>query len=197
MTPNLSWFTDAPGFSAQHGTWTEPDAFKYDAYTAPDPFKAPTAESMLNDPGYQFRADQGRRALENSAAGKGTLRTGGTLKDILGYGQNLASQEYGNVYQRDANTWNMNANAGLQAYGANRANAKDIYDTGRNNALQAFQVNDQNTYQAAKDAYAPSLLSWQQKMGAHQNASNLNFQRMWDAFTYGTPSASTIYTSGL
>lgn len=65
-------------------------------------FQAPTAESAMNEPGYQFRLDQGRKALEQSASGRGVLRTGGTLKDILGYGQNFASQEYGRVYDRAA-----------------------------------------------------------------------------------------------
>src|SRR5690349_4486046 len=32
-------------------------------------------------PGYQFRLDEGNRAIQNSAAAKGMLMSGGTLKD--------------------------------------------------------------------------------------------------------------------
>jgi hypothetical protein len=68
-------------------------------FDAPD-FVRPTVEDAMNEPGYQFRLKGGADALERSAAAKGVLRTGGTLKDILDYGQNFASQEYGNVFNR-------------------------------------------------------------------------------------------------
>lgn len=63
-------------------------------------FGAPTLADAQNEPGYQFRLQSGQNAVEHSAAAKGLLRTGGTLKDITDYGQNFASQEYGNVYNR-------------------------------------------------------------------------------------------------
>lgn len=69
-------------------------------------FRAPTFDwnsaSLYLDPGFQFRMKEGADALERSAAGRGVLRTGGTLKDILGWGQNFASQEYGNAFDRAA-----------------------------------------------------------------------------------------------
>ena len=68
-------------------------------FTAPQ-FQIPGFEALLNDPGYLFRLGQGRQALESSAAAKGVLRTGGTLQDILGFGQSLASTEYANFFNR-------------------------------------------------------------------------------------------------
>ena len=73
-------------------------------FDAPD-FQAPTAEGIYADPSYQFRLGEGQKALERSAAGRGVLRTGGTLKDILSYGQNFASQEYGNIFDRAARNY--------------------------------------------------------------------------------------------
>jgi hypothetical protein len=52
------------------------------------------------DPGYQFRLDQGRDALEGSAAARGGLLSGGTLKALTNYGQQAGSQEYQSAYQR-------------------------------------------------------------------------------------------------
>lgn len=52
------------------------------------------------DPGYQFRMSEGLKALERSAASRGLLESGGTLKDITRFGQDLASQEYTNAFQR-------------------------------------------------------------------------------------------------
>jgi hypothetical protein len=40
------------------------------------------------------------KALQNSAAARGTLLTGGTAKDLQSFGQDYASNEYGNVYGR-------------------------------------------------------------------------------------------------
>ena len=52
------------------------------------------------DPGYQFRMSEGVKALERSAAARGLLQSGGTLKGVTQYGQNLASDEYQNAFQR-------------------------------------------------------------------------------------------------
>ena len=52
------------------------------------------------DPGYQFRMSEGLKALERSAASRGLLQSGGTLKDITRFGQDAASQEYQNAFQR-------------------------------------------------------------------------------------------------
>lgn len=64
------------------------------------PFVAPTAVTEANDPGYAFRLAQGEQALENSAAARGGLLSGGTAKGLEDYAQNYASNEYGNVYGR-------------------------------------------------------------------------------------------------
>ncbi|MEK9723022.1 MAG: hypothetical protein VW405_05995 [Rhodospirillaceae bacterium] len=69
------------------------------------PFRAPLPGETTTDPSYQFRVDEGRKALERSASAQGVLRTSGTLKDILDYGQQAASQEYGNIFNRGLQTW--------------------------------------------------------------------------------------------
>lgn len=52
------------------------------------------------DPGLQFRMNQGRDAVEGSAAARGGLLSGGTLKALTNYGQEFGSQEYGKAYDR-------------------------------------------------------------------------------------------------
>ena len=59
------------------------------------------------DPGYGFRMSEGMKALERSAAARGGLLSGATLKGIQRFGQDLASQEYMTAFNR---------------YQANRAN---------------------------------------------------------------------------
>lgn len=52
------------------------------------------------DPGYGFRMSEGMKELERSAAARGGLLSGATLKGIQRYGQGLASQEYQNAFNR-------------------------------------------------------------------------------------------------
>lgn len=59
-----------------------------------------TASDFQQDPGYAFRMAEGQKALERSAAAKGGLQSGGTLKALTRYSQDAASQEYGNAYNR-------------------------------------------------------------------------------------------------
>jgi hypothetical protein len=56
--------------------------------------------SVQIDPGYAFRAAEGQKALERSAAARGGVMSGGTLKSLARYSQGLASQEYQNAYNR-------------------------------------------------------------------------------------------------
>lgn len=52
------------------------------------------------DPGYGFRLSEGQKALERSAAARGGLLSGSALKGATRFGQDMASQEYGNAYTR-------------------------------------------------------------------------------------------------
>ncbi len=52
------------------------------------------------DPGYQFRLDEGSKALENSAAARGMSLSGGNLKDISRWSQSYASDEFNKAYGR-------------------------------------------------------------------------------------------------
>lgn len=57
--------------------------------------------SFQADPGYQFRQDQGLQGLSRMAAARGNYRGGATDRDIIDYNQGLASQEYGNFFDRN------------------------------------------------------------------------------------------------
>ena len=61
---------------------------------------------MNNDAGYDFRMQQGQQAIERSAAARGGVLGGGTLKALANYGQDYASNEYQNAFSR----WNTQNN---------------------------------------------------------------------------------------
>src|SRR6266568_978149 len=71
-------------------------------------FTAPTNVTEANDPGYKFRMQQGEGALENSAAANGSLLSGNTLEAQQKFGQDFASNEYSNVYNRALQQYQQN-----------------------------------------------------------------------------------------
>lgn len=67
------------------------------------------------DPGYQFRFDQGLKTLDRSAAAQGRLYGGGTDLDRMQFGQGLASQEYGNFWNRTMDAARLGQNSAVGA----------------------------------------------------------------------------------
>ena len=79
---------------------------------------------FFKSPGYQFRLDEGLKAVQRSAAAKGILQSGGTLKGIDQYAEGLASQEFGNYQSKLFSLAGMGQSAAgsLANIAANRAN---------------------------------------------------------------------------
>ena len=77
------------------------------------------------DPGYAFRQAEGMKALERSAAARGNLLSGSTLKGIQRFGQDLASQEYQNAFNRyqTERAARLNPLMGITGSGQTAANA--------------------------------------------------------------------------
>ena len=56
--------------------------------------------NIEDDPGYQFRLQQGTEAINRRASAGGRPLGGGVLKELMGYGQGLASEEADRAYGR-------------------------------------------------------------------------------------------------
>ena len=78
----------------QAGVNALPDLISASRYT---PFDY---DAYQNDPGVGFRFREGLKALQASKAAGGMLRSGNTLRGITQFGQDLASQEYTNAFNR-------------------------------------------------------------------------------------------------
>ena len=114
---------------------------------------------MQNDPGYQFRMGEGQKAIENSAAARGSLLSGGALKALQRSGQDYASGEFDKVYNRFSNTAGGGQVASnMNASGANYANnwgnttmsgaaASAAGTMGASNALSGALSQGVNNYQ--------------------------------------------------
>jgi hypothetical protein len=99
---------------------------------APAPFAAPTLAQAEQYPGYQFAAQQGSKGILEGAAAAGGAISGGTLKSLDAFNQNLAQSSYGNEF-----------NQALQTYGA---------------GLAQYQSQLQGQQQAFQQLYAPTAL---------------------------------------
>jgi len=97
-------------------------------YIDQQPAPAPTEQAEIpgfqQSPGYQFRMDQGNKALERMAAARGLSLSGRTLQEAADFNQGLASQEYGNWWNRVSGLAGSGQAAvqNTQALGANYAN---------------------------------------------------------------------------
>lgn len=100
--------------------------------------KSFTMDDYKADPGYQFRLDQGNRGIEASAAARGGVLSGGTLKALARYNQDAASQEYGAAYNRFNNdqTTRFNRLSALAGIGQTATNS-GIAAGANNQAAQA------------------------------------------------------------
>lgn len=94
-----------------------------------------TPEQFLanQDPGYGFRFSEGQKAVDRQAAARGGLISGNALKATQAFGQEAASQEYTNAFNRFQVSRNatLSPYQGLQGVGFNAA-------TGMANAYDRF-----------------------------------------------------------
>jgi hypothetical protein len=97
-------------------------------------FQAPTSVTEQNDPGFQFRLQEGQKALERSAAAKGGLLTGGTAQDLNKFSQDYASNEYGNVYNRAYGQYSDQLNRLASLFGGGQTAAANANASGQNSA---------------------------------------------------------------
>lgn len=68
------------------------------------------------DPGYQFRLKEGINALDASASARGRLNSGAQQKAIARYASGLASQEYGNAFNRGVTRYNIKEGGKTQRF---------------------------------------------------------------------------------
>jgi hypothetical protein len=76
------------------------------------------------DPGYAFRMSEGMKALDRSAAARGGLISGASMKGAETFGQNMGSQEYMNAFNRyqTERTARLNPLQSLMGAGQSSAN---------------------------------------------------------------------------
>ena len=126
-------------------TITLPGSLGGGTYTIPSPGRrvprgGPTTqpsirEMIMQDPSYQWRLQQGMEGLEGSAAARGGLFSGGLARKLTRYGQDYASTEYNNAWNRIASIAQI-GQTGTSL--ANASNPSMIANAGSAYGQQAF-----------------------------------------------------------
>jgi hypothetical protein len=111
------------------------------------------------DPGTAFRMSEGVKALDRSAAARGGLLSGATLRGVTRYGQDLGSQEFHNAFNRYVTGFNANTGERNQLFnrisgvaGTGQTATNQIGAQGANmasNIGNAYMTNAANTGNAA------------------------------------------------
>ena len=140
------------------------------------------------DPGYGFRLSEGMKQLASGARAKGGAVSGRTMMGAQDYAQGLASQEYGNAFNRyQTNRANqLQPLANLQNVGISAANQQSA-------ALGNYGSNVGNLLGQQGQAYAAGALGQGNTMNAaigsgisaYQNNALIDQLRRLNPTTYG------------
>ncbi|XQA72067.1 hypothetical protein ACM9XA_11245 [Xanthomonas sacchari] len=158
------------------------------ALTQMQQLNAGNFSSFKESPDYAWNRDQSLQALDRSAAASGSLYSGGHSADLMDYASGLASQQYGNFYNRLTNIAGMGQSAAGALAGVNTGYANAVGDANANAAATTANANSQlaagigglanNYLQSRQSSYAPqtnqlsTLFAKQVNTGA---GSNYNF----------------------
>ncbi len=105
-------------YAALYGVGRDGMLSDEDMQGARDMFKA--------TPGYEFRMEEGVKALDRSAAARGGLGSGGYGRDLTRFGQGIASEEFNNYANRLAGLANTGQSSAAQTGAAGMQSAGQV-----------------------------------------------------------------------
>lgn len=123
-------------------------------------FTAPTAAQAAATPGEQFQLQQGLQGVEQALGASGGAATGGALKALTQYGQNVASTYYQNAFNNAQSAYNTNLGA------ASTAASQGLTASGMANQAAQNYGNTFNANTIGNATYAGNTLN----SAASQNA---------------------------
>jgi hypothetical protein len=145
-------------------------------------------DQFQQDPGYAFRMSEGMKGLERSAAARGGLLSGATLKGIQRYGQDLGSQEYQNAFNRYQSERSAQLNPLQSLAGVGQTTANTLGGYGQSYANQTNQLGMTNAANQGNLALGMGNIRASQygNLGSALNtALNTDYNALAQRFGYG------------
>lgn len=142
-----------------------------------------TGEDVESEPGYQFGMDQGMQAMDRSAAARGNLLSGASLKAAQRFGQDYAGTKFNDAYQRDNNNKNRAFNwlMGLTTMGQNSTVQQATTNQQVGNNLSNLAIQQGNAQAAGIMGVANSAQNYQNNQFQNQLLANMNNNRLYSA----------------
>jgi hypothetical protein len=147
------------------------------------------------DPGYAFRLSEGQKALDRSASARGGMLSGGALKAAQRFGQDMASQEYTNAFNRyqTERSARLNPLQSLAGFGQTSVNqlgaAGQNYANNMGEALGAGAQARASGYMGGANAISGGI---GQYMGYQQNQATNSLLQQALGRNAGSPSNAQI-----
>lgn len=152
-----------------------------------------TLDKFRADPGYAFRLSEGLKGLNANAAVRGGLISGNALRAATAYGQEMASQEYQNAFNRYYKERDAMLNPLQSLMGAAQTASSELGRSGQNYASGASDTlgnyamragqNYENAGAARASGYLGGANAWNQALGGVSNALT---RGMTNAYMYGS-----------
>lgn len=134
-----------------------------------------TPADLQNDPGYQFQMSEGQKALDAAARARGGYGSSGALRELLRYSQGLASQSYGDAYNRDMASKLQKYNMLAGVSGTGQTTANNLGSFGSSNAQTVGDLLTQSGNAGAAGTVG-SANAWNSALG---NTVNAYQQQNW------------------
>jgi len=93
-----------------------------------------SADKFEKSPGYDFRLQEGLKAVNNAASARGNIDSGANMKALTRYGQGFASNEYENAYNRYNTDQNRQFNQLSSIAGLGQVSNQQVSQAGQNYA---------------------------------------------------------------
>ena len=139
-----------------------------------------TGADLATEPGYQFRLGEGVNALNKQAAARGGLMSGAALKAAERYGQDYASGEYNNAFNRYYTQRNQMLNPLQSLLGQAQTSAGNIGSAGQN-----YATNAGNNMMSAANARASGYVGGANALNSALGSAYRNYQALPSSDPYG------------
>lgn len=148
-------------------------------------------EQFQQDPGYAFRMSEGMKALERTTAARGGLVSGATMKAAQRYGQDMASQEWQNAFNRYLTQRNAMLNPLQSLAGVGQSTSAELGAAGERFGQMAGESITGGA-NARASGYMGAANAWANALGQGMNAYNQQqminrLPTMGDGLEYYTP----------
>ena len=173
--------------------------FKEPEFIAPEDFKAGTFEApgkferdkfqfdFKEVPGYQFRLDEAMKATKRGAAKMGGFASGATLSEMGDRAGQMASQEYGQAYNRARSAYEGDTARDYQQYSDDYARGYGRFQDEESRRYGQFADKTARDYQQYSDDYARGYGRFQDEynMFAQKEARDYGRHTAAEARDYG------------